>query len=98
LFFHFWRKLMTLSEIIMAIQAAEQLIPALMSFVNTIHPPTTAAPTKAAAVLTATSSALQMAGVAGETVAALQGTLSAATSAALGIPVAPPASAVQGQQ
>ena len=73
---------MTLQEIIMAIQAAEQLIPVMLSFVNAIHPPTTAAPTRAALVLQATSSALQSAGVAAETVAAIKDTMAVASAAA----------------
>lgn len=71
---------MTLEEIIIAIEAAEKLIPAFISFVDRIHPPTTTAPTKADAVLTATSNALRAAGIAAETVAAVLPTLRAAVA------------------
>jgi hypothetical protein len=80
-----------LEEIIFAITAAEKLIPALVSFVDTIHPPTTSAPTKADAVLTATSNALQIAGVTAQTIAAVMPTLQAAVSIATTTPKAAPA-------
>ena len=76
---------MTIAEIIAAISAAEQLIPSFIALVNAIHPPTTGAPTKAAAVLATTSAALQVAGITAETVQALQPTFTAATDSALGV-------------
>lgn len=81
---------MNLEEIIFAIEAAEKLIPALLSFVNTIHPPSTPAPTRAAAVLNATSNALQVAGVTAATVQAILPTLTHAANAATGAPMPAP--------
>ena len=75
---------MTIAEILACIQAAEQLIPAIMSFANTIHPPTTPAPTKAQTVLTMVNNALMVSGVAAQTVQAMAPTLAAASHASVG--------------
>lgn len=82
---------MNLLAIIEAIQALEQLVPAVTSFVNKIHPPTTDQPTRADAALTMTNNALQAAEIGAETIQALQPTIQSAFHAAL--PVA--ASAAQ---
>ncbi len=86
-----------LEEILFAIQAAEKLIPALVSFANTVHPPTTDAPTKAVTVLNATQNALQIAGVTASTITAILPTLQAASTAAVSAPAAVPIAAVQVQ-
>jgi len=84
----------TITEIIAAIAAAEQLMPALISFVNTVHPPTTSAPTKAESVLTTTTAALQVAGITAATVQAIQPALASASNSALGVtPAAQPVAA-----
>ena len=80
---------MTIAEIIACIQAAEQLIPTIMSFCNTIHPPTTAAPTKGVAALTMLNNALMVSGVAAQTVQAMAPALTAASNAGFAAPVAP---------
>jgi hypothetical protein len=74
---------MTLEEIIAAIQALETLIPAVISCVNAIHPPTTSAPTRAVAALNMTSGALTAAGMVAGTVEALKPTIQAAIASAV---------------
>ena len=86
--------MMTILEIIQLIEAAEKLIPAVASFVNTIHPPTTSAPTRAAVVLGMTQNALNVAGFAASSIASLAPSLTAAANAGNGTVAELPTSAI----
>ncbi len=80
---------MNLTAFIEGIEALEQLMPSVLSFVNKVHPGADQAAQKAATAVAITSSVLTSAGVEASTVASLQAGVQAAASAPLSTATAP---------
>jgi hypothetical protein len=88
-------KHMNLLAIIQGIQALEQLMPTVLSFVNTVHPGDNQASQKATTAVAMTEAALTSAGVAAETYAQLRPGIVAAAQAPLTIPRITPTATAQ---